>query len=984
MSKKVNIKFSGGIVNTPSDVSPIDGDLNECINLVPSDGELKPVEMPKQVFPNGGTAGIVAAVHSGVWGKNFVKVNENKNEIWFLDQNMQRISVIGFNSKIKWIQCLGLYVVVGTENSIEYVMFKNGVYTNMGQKPQSPHIDFDLQFKKVYTQQSPAPSITDLNGKDAPGMPISVGYYNNRVYLQVVCGSVVSTNPATYNLETGYDKILENIQSKIDKIVEDTKKDSAFIFPFFIRYALKLKTGEYISTSQPILVLPSSDKNPILFYYKSNGIYNSVVGRTYAAWNPEVAATSYSVHFKVDKNDVETLKIWDDIVEGVSLFITRPLYTHQESKMYGRYIYENLQNHSAIYAEEHNNINLGKSYNSIGETALLTKHTQNRKVTAAYTITVNTSGQQVTVNVDDEFGFDLPVYSADEQTANMLVDGAIFYHVKTWSLDELNNIAGSIKTLELSESVLTNLTSQLVLPENMHDDEQFSIECACVYNGRLIAANKTGNIQTYYKLNGLPSVEEIEFKFFLTIDGVNIIQHSKQNVNPHLFSSFLYHSYSECYKAYIKIGAKYYSCVMRPHPTLNGTYYYAGYMPFKNVNPNLDDYITEISAATWDQAVPTSLTYKNQNIIMVSDVASPLSFNVNNMLEVGHGSVLNIATNALPMSQGQFGQYPVAAFTDNGIFSLGINTDGSIGAVAPVSSADTLIGFPKLGKPNVISDGQSLYFITKRGLMELRGLQVRCVSEILNGRKWESKDYPCSVAVDGNLGIQNCITLLADGITDQQTFNQMIEDGDAFLAFDYKHNRILVTDPTRQSHYLYAISSGKWSKLIFGSDFDNFNPTNVSFINLVQHITTNPGNDRTSQQLSGRQIVSAVFDYNRSYLQMSDSSIYDLMGAPDENNDPMYKFGFVATRPMRFGTDDYKTLKNLLHRKRMDRAINPYSTAAIRLYGSVDGIKWYELRHLRGAAYKYYTVLLYTCMKANERYSYMSVEFEEKFQNKLR
>lgn len=989
MGKTANIKFNGGIIHTPSDVSPVDGDLNECINLVPSDGELKPLEMPQKIFPNGGVGGVVAAIHKGTWGKHFIKVNNYNNTIWFLDENMLPIEPrsITFESKIKWVQCLGTYVIVGTDSAVEYIVYKNGVYRLIGQSVQSPDIEFYIKNggdENLYKQTTPAPSIdTSIPGHSSVnGLPVFINYFNNSLWIQVQ-GNYYNGNS---HFDVVWQRILDNITAKINKAYTDMKKDSRFCYPFFIRYAIKLKTGDYVGYSRPILIVPSSEKNPIVMYYANNGYVAESLNNigVWVQWNPVVELTAFNVYFKFSQQSIDVLKSLEDLIEGVEVFMTSPLYTHKESNMDINHMFPNASSTTQYRLYPKNYIvDAGTCLLKNEVKELLTKHTQNRNIQETYNL-YNTGGQLVyTAHIDGEYGFELPVYDLEEQKEALLSNGALFYKVKSLTIDDIIAMGCGEQKLTIKEEVLNNLETQLQMPNNdFHSAEIISYECANEYNGRLVVANESTSLQKHYKYESGSS--DIDLKFVVLINEQRIVHHVQQgNVSQYLFGSFIFYPYTECSDVYVRIDNKYYKCHMRQHPSLTGSYFYCGYQPLKNANVANVEYLIEITQGEYEAIEPTSTAYSYNNILKLSNFASPMAFDVNNMVEIGKNNIICIATNTIPMSEGQYGQFPLVVFTDSGIYAIGVVSDGTLGSVSLVSSSDTLMGSPGLGQPNVISDGQSLYFITKRGLMEMRGLQVRCVSEVLNGGTWKYSDYrDCVNPNQGKVQYQNIVMLFGDGIKNSQTFNQAISNPNnpAFLAFDYKHNRILVTNPSLRAHWLYSITDHKWCKLIFN---DNYKVDDKSAIqNICQMMSSGLINVKNpNDAVDGRDIVSAVFDWNASYLQTSDGELWDLMGAPDENDDAYYKYGFIASRPIRLGSDEHKSIIRLLHRERIN---SQYGFRGMRLYGSVDGIRFYEITSLHGASYKYFVVLLYTCMKANERYSYMSVEFEERFQNKLR
>lgn len=997
MSKVANIKFNGGIVNTPSDVSPMDGDLNECINLVPSDGELKPVEMPVKTNVNELKENLVlAAVHNTTSGKMFVfagkipsnaiVIKDELNNIVFqrncLDmETYSSQSAQGVGDEINCVNTIGNTIIIHGTKRTYYIKWSKGEYKWLGGYLPKPVFDFKMQLDiEDLIVRNPTPTTYDRDGNEVPTLYLYSDLFETYSYWHLTDNSKNS--------------LANNLKSKIAKIQNMANEKNEFIYPFFVRYAIKLYDGSYVMHSAPLLMLPSTYKCPLcasINYYREYAESDRYTGRDcnlYLLARPSKLLYKFMGFFNSINKEyqhphvVPEIDDWSDIIKGVDIFISKPISTYEES------YYDNESNVPTVFSNYKNNIanmsplDFGKAY-SEDEVYELWDYFK--------------PGSAVQSSIGGLTNF-LPLQSKGKNNLEDLISSeSIFYKAKEYGLEELSE--GKLDNYayfndECDYNTLGLLGTFRNLPDDYINLCNKGAKTAAIYNKRLIMSNINIQAPLFYPITETSTKSYNRFVFTFVIEKPNktIYVRTDATVSRNRFGHFIYYPDVDC-KEVIVYYADYTppelpevplikTLKMSQHKGLNGAYV---------LMPDLKSLYETLNLATdwndnmyWNMpgtlppATSADRYYAARNTLIMSPVLNPFMFNAGNALEIGNGYVLGIASATLPLSEGQYGQYPLIVFTDNGIHAVGIANDGTFVGVSPVSSADSLMNAPRLGQPNIISDGQSIYFITKRGLMELRGLQVRCVSEILNGRKWQSADYPCLTDTINKSNINNAITLLSAGITDTNTFNKIISDGDAFLAFDYKHNRILVTDSNQDAHYMYSPATGKWSKLMFGADFDNYTFDDTGFTNIA---TLNGNFPNIRGAKSNDRIVSAVFDYNASYIQTAGGAIYDLMGAPDENEDGKYKFGFMISRPIRLGSDDYKSLTGLLHRKRI---ASQHGIAGMRLYGSVDGIVWHELRHLRGAGFKYYVVALYTCMKANERYSYMSVEFEEKFQNKLR
>lgn len=960
MSKVANIKFNGGIIHTPSDVSPIDGDLNECINLVPSDGELKPVEMPVIVHHvDSPTNHILSAIHVLPTGKMFVFVSGRSqfNSVIIEDEDGNYIFSQQVNAEKQeipqWVKAIGNITAIGTSHSIYYIIYRDGNYIWLGDDIPRPVVKFEMELD-VTTNELGYYAQTDKNHciiKSTPDLGVEFTHHYS------------SSSPQTSTFElkdySHRKNICDNFLSKIAWVQNKAKQKNQFLYPFFVRYAVKLYDGTYIMHSMPLLMTPSTDKCPICAsFHETSHNNDGYTMNLFVTAKPSRLKYQFMGFYNKNNellNQNDLYAGWFDIIKGVDVFMSSQIPTWNEG------FYDDNTNVPASYkyARYDNNnpddIDYGKAYTK--DTSYpykqfwqLNRHPHNLSLEAYF-----------------------PIENKDNVT-NLVAETGIFYKAKELLVSDLKFNTSYYFDDNVDYGTLLNLETKQTLPDEFRGFRRRAASSDFIYNNRLTLGNiKIEEPFWYPDATHQGASSYVVFVIKKTDKTIYIACQDYDNTAQG-YGHYIYYPDPDC----AEIIYNGHRLPMRKHENLNGAYFASPHLYSMSDTGAVFQHYP--SATYQDQSI--DCWYYLNNVIAMSNVANPFVFTADNMVEIGRGTILGINSTSIPMSEGQYGQYPLIVFTDSGVHAIGIANDGTFTGISPVSSADTLIGIPEIGQPNMISDGQSLYFITKRGLMEMKGLQVRCVSEVLNGRTWKSIDFDnCTNLNQGTIQYKNIVTMLGDGIKTSTTFNQTVGNNKrkAFLAFDYKHNRIIVVNPTLKVHWLYSISDQKWSKMVFNDNYsaDDDNIPNVT--QLINNGLVDLKNPRGTTD--GRAIEAAVFNWSESYIQTPDREIWDLMGAPDENNDQYYKYGFIATRPIRLGSDEHKSIMRLLHRKRVN---SQYGFVGMRLYGSVDSIKFYEITSLRGVSYKYFVVLLYTCMKANERYSYMSVEFEERFQNKLR
>ena len=90
--------------------------------------------------------------------------------------------------------------------------------------------------------------------------------------------------------------------------------------------------------------------------------------------------------------------------------------------------------------------------------------------------------------------------------------------------------------------------------------------------------------------------------------------------------------------------------------------------------------------------------------------------------------------------------------------------------------------------------------------------------------------------------------------------------------------------------------------------------------------------------------------------------------------------GVIFTRSFDLGESDVrKIIRNLRVRGKFNRGDARYI-----LLGSFDGIHWKQLPSLHGGSYKMFSMFLLTNLSPGERISWVEIDYDSRFTNKLR
>lgn len=986
-----NIQFKG-LRHSPSDITGQDGDLLECVNLIHENGELKPIEMPERMQqPRSTLVGeVLMAVHNLTDGKKFVFANNTEGSWSYIrvkdeDGNTLMFGNIDFKQimgeVVQWVETIGQTLIIGTDKSTHYALYKNGQYKWLGDKLPQPVFEFDMGENGNSTDECLDISVTDNTFYDYGG-----GDSGNGWPLNVTNDEITSSQTDVYTyFEYPTDELIRDVRdavkSDIVRIIHKSKEEKRFIFPFFVRYAVRMFDNNYALHSAPILMLPSTFKCPILSYldiWTQPQPANPVV----AAWPTfKVRAKSLVLKFvgffTEDGVDVtEDIQDWGDIIKGVDLFLSSQIVTYDES--YFDEIDNFPKRYYNRYADGHQP-DYGDAYARNNKEDWLANHAANG---------FNIDEQLFSTNYYKNQYFPIPSYDKST-TLEKIKNNNLFYLAKSFDLLELTD-EDFIYIEKYSQDIfdrdlLDRLETLPTLPDDYVSRNRMTGMANYNYNQRLMLGNIKLQAPLWYQDAKTFDFDNYDLKIFFEIEKQEktiVIEYDKPliggvGVGEMDFGHYIYYPDPDCKRAIIRHkvqqpGSMVYAynfidVPMYEHTGLHGSY---ALMPdLQSLHESFDDFhqTTEPTPSS-----DIERYYQMPNTIAMSSVANPFHFPATNFKDIGRTKVVGIAANTLDVSSGQWGQYPIYVFCSDGIIAVMIDGEGKFGGIQAVS-ADVLRDPQGLSQPTLVQTGQTLMFLTQRGVMAIAGTKIMCVSEAMEGRHFNPlKELSPTSPTPSVLYNTGAFASLIRKTNDDTDFRDFAASG--FLAYDYAHNRVLLLRSDKDYQYVYSMNTGMWSKQIVY--------TNIEAAQLDEKPSNTLPAQRSILEISVKPMLAAVNNYTEMYLQDNTGRLYRTMEVSGENNEKrLYQYGYFISRPIRFGTDEYKTLVRVLHRY-THYANNSFVKMA--LYGSRDGVRYGRINTLRGMSYQYFIFVIYTYLKPNERYSYLSVDFEPRLTNKLR
>lgn len=956
------IKYNGYTAN-PSDYECPDGDLATSIGVIPEDGALKPILPPSEVLQLESGASVIY-IHETTSYRHYIV--QNGGEIHWIKRNEDTLTSnnrIGYCYDIKSVNAVGNTLLISSADAINYYLWKSNNYISLGDHVPNIEISFGLRGK---------PRLYSMND-------------DSKSTFKITFDGIGEHNLFDTWTESNQNKITSQIMAKVNKFLADqTVKKGKFALPFFVRYALRLYDGSLVGHSAPILMNPSTKASPIVYWERARGKDNY----TEAICDIMLVAASLDYKLLVDGDyDYNNLtRNWGDIVKSVDVFISKPIYTYDQNGLCKSFADTDNFDTKFIgtldftgYSSSRKNdcillpVNLdGASMNAYSpsekNSAFGNKYVE-WPYSKLYALYFASDRRYPSTTIM------LPEYSADKNKET-LQDVSQFYFLHSIELSELTT--SERKDIIVDDEYLQSLVAREVMTDDYLTHDKLCAEFSHTYNARLnlsgvkrkLFGGFTAASMFSYLNSDSPSWKVsgtivstsfpifgfcvVETSVYIKEDGktFSVSAPSHNNNTGYFLSETRYPSDEDanngtngflekrswgCYMFYPNVNAfkmiirdwkGAYEIKLKPHQFLNGAYAVLDY---------------ELKRAP-QTIIPTEITYQTQvdvpNKIYTSEVNNPFYFPLLGINTVGTGKILGISSAAKALSEGQFGQFPLYAFTTEGVWALEVSATGTYSAKQPITR-DVVIN------PDSITQiDTAVLFATDRGIMHISGSSTQCISDILNTEDLFSiADLPKS---DELINIFNEKSDESEKITLADItllpFNEFLRG--CRMVYDYTHQHIIVYNSAVRYAYVFSLKSKLWGMMY--SD-----------------------------------IVANVNSYPEAFAMAEGSRLVDFSKSNAENITTL-----IITRPFKMDNpDSFKTINAVIQRGMF------HSTHIQQvLYGSNDLIHWHVvwssvdniMRGFRGTPYKAYRLALVCRFDKAESIYGCTVAFEPRMSNQVR
>lgn len=729
MDKEIKeLKLSGISVQLPPEISA-DGECCDMVNVRNKEGIWQVTGRPYRLISSGGDGNKAMYIHANMDYRHIISYN-GEAVFWEADDDNGTITAV--TQKIADIKDLlslesvGNVLIAVTKQGCRYMMFSESVYINLGGLVM-PELSFCLE------------NVSSLT--IAPTSTILPEYiHENQTSLQ---SSIISF-------------ISEDFSSIYSRGLDKTKEENLFIYPFLVRYAVRLYDGSYIQPSPPVLMSPYDD-------VLSGRKLELEVGS-----NPDNGLSYISPHDKIFRQyrlrfSTGTLSDgkWEEIIDCIDIFISEQIPVMKD------------------------------------------------KIIEDYYLEPGNDGNRF---FSKDLTLVLPFISKEDMKEKIIAE-SLFYKAASIPFKELINIPETnMRDVEMSAR-LTSLKQNEILKIDNFTHSDTGADTSYIYNSRLhlggirqffpkpfstlIFSMKQENYNGADSVNRMITGSKCHVKVLLRCtDGEKYVSAPCSVLENGFISPLL--SYPDRRATEMEINISTPSNIMcsiklplTSSPVENCAYYInTDLTPIKyaNVKPGIAS----------DESTFQEEYYPNR--MKVSEVNNPFFLPQEFTYPVSMGKILKIAAATAELSQGQYGEFPLYVFTSEGIWAMQ-QGDGNIlyASQHPVNRDVALSQKVISGVDNAV------VYVSEHGLTVLQGAQTEIVSNAFDGEA-ESFEQITMENDNGRIVSESC---------EIKGFKEHIKNSE--IGYDYIHNELLFIRTGKEYYYAFNFNGSGWARRQFGN-----------------------------------------------------------------------------------------------------------------------------------------------------------------------
>lgn len=626
-----------------------------------------------------------------------------------------------------------------------------------------------------------------------------------------------------YNYTDGLNKknMHERIKALAYKAKEKNREDKKYLFydAVIIRYALRLYDGSLVRHSAPLLIMPPYASDMGLWYIVNTGNGGDSIGNGRHDNKAQIRLAGFNIEVLLDGVEKSIKEEWKDVISSIDIFISKPVGIINIENVITEWKFDNsggtdnfagsaiktpfdeykslVEATSNFYLfksldlfddkTDYENFKLLKSDsdltrydNIIYQDEMSDDNLSNHKFGAevSYSYNKRLHLARITTNLFNGFSykyFMYPYQPMEHIFSEKAWEGdddsrAYFYGVTLGynglmvkdtldKEDEFPLTEGNIESTIIEVTIDTGLGKEKLYSFFIGEYGQYP-----VFAGGMIS---------------YPDIRATNMRIICVEKGSRqlwLIGDFKLEVHPSL--NLAYYIETEAYLS------------VRSTPLLR----------FYGIAPIINYYKPKkITDLTYEELIENDLlSGKNairtleENKIKVSELNNPMLYPNKNTYTVSNGRILNMATNAMRVSEGQFGQYPLYVFTTKGIYALNVG-----GADSVYSNVDIPVSFDVATNPNLCSTNNGVVFVSDRGLKFISGgQQVELLTQAIEPLV-QKLNYRLAKSIEEDYLI----------IRNKRNFLDNLKHIDA-IAFNSLENEIIVSLDDTYLNYVISLNTG--------------------------------------------------------------------------------------------------------------------------------------------------------------------------------
>ena len=758
-----------GIVRRGDIQYSTDGECAELVNARLRDGAVVPVPPP-----------VEEQVYGALYERIFVhRTSEFENRLCVTSGGTSLVAYVRkldesessfcevfaateVSGKIRSLCFVGNIVCITADKEVLYATFRDGTYIFLGARPPFPEIAFyaeDIRYSSTSVVDGAYQMIRYefLEGRIIPDNHDTVEEYPNS--LEGV------TYMSRYLLREADKKgMCEAVTGEFARYEAAQHSEGRFTHPVLVRYGLRMYTGDYILLSPPVLVGGGDDNQiecePYPSYYLSN-VSNGAKHGTIDAVDFRPIIRSWCLRMR--GGDLSQLKLWSDLITSVDIFVSPVL--------------------NRIRTDGYDWIRYRRKFDK-------------------YFRNVYFSG----------FGF--PLNEEDEVYLERVASEGAFYRIKEIELMRNDSIGNEV----ISYEVMENLEQGIQLSDGDLSHHSVSAGFAYVFDSKLHLANLATHFYSGFPITcfraGGDTMATVEKGYIeVHIDTGESVAKVFTSFGPFPFfelTPYLSYPDARAVKMIVRMSVLQneersflkYEADLLPSPLLNLAY------ALKKREPiGLQDF----SAAPWQEPEMSGAVEYSPGKMRISETYNPFYFPASQVYAPTQSAIVAVCSNTAAISQGQFGQYPLYIFSDDGIYAMNMGTNGTEYVSSQPVSREICSS-----RNGVLAVSDGVVFVSEKGLMAVVGAEVHCLSKSMESYAPVASPLPDTA----RRAVSAMLPALSEKLThgEEPSFRVYLQG--AKLGYNAREDEVIVVNRDYPFSYVYRLGDGCWWK--FAERFDGF------------------------------------------------------------------------------------------------------------------------------------------------------------------